>query len=146
MPSKLPVRGIWVEIMWSVRNSPRRSCPRRFTGFRMMTRPGRKSPKWRQFCDRKRIGFSRPIAPCRKRLGQTERPLKIPEATRLKKRNKSCPVAPASNNEPHPQFNLSFGRSRWSADIDPRKTVVACAVKTTRGRTSSVPINDRKIN
>jgi len=30
-------------------------------GFRMMTWPERKSPKWRQFCDRKRIGFSHPI-------------------------------------------------------------------------------------
>lgn len=54
------------------------------TGFRMMIRPRRKSPKWRQFCDRKRIGFSRPIAPCRKHVGQTEGPLKTPEMTRLK--------------------------------------------------------------
>lgn len=33
----------------------------------MMAQLGQKSPKWRQFCDRKRIAFSRPIAQRRKR-------------------------------------------------------------------------------
>jgi len=67
-----------------------------FAGFRMTAPPGPRSPKWRQFCDRKRIGFGRPIAQ-QKRVGGTDGSAeRAPEMTRLNNRVK---LAPASNNE-----------------------------------------------
>lgn len=91
----------------------------------MMMWLGRKSPKWRQFCDRKRIGFSRPITQRWKRIRRTERPLKTPERDLNKK---SRPLAPASNNEPYlyQLFVRTKTLIRWYRSSE---TIVARAVK-----------------
>lgn len=113
-------------------------------GSRTTPQPGRRSPRSRQFCDRKRIGVSCPTACHRKRRrgsGRTDGPPKYQKTTRSNSRVALLPRTTSPSHTTHRPLEDAGS----SSDVNPRfraRTQTAESREITGGGTS-VPVNDR---